>query len=196
MTFDSLAENELLKAWTKRVGDKLAVSRLERMASEQSIKKQFDALWFINSAKVLKETCMLSQGAKTAPISKMEMVTLKLVQKLDAANGSFTQNDILGAMQSTKSGNPVGSASSQSQILHNMMSRGFFELVNEGFHSTYKLHECAKRFIDRCHPESFDLSLPDKLEKWMSEQDLASAIAYIDTYFRRQLQYQRKFILG
>lgn len=192
MTFSSFSENDLQNAWALRTDNLSAVDRLECLALEQTIKKHFDVLWHINSVKVLKETCLFSQGVKTAPISKMEMLTLKLVQGLDSSNGSFRQEDVLSLMKTSN----VGSCTTQAQILTNMMKRGLFEAIEDGFPSRYRLSECAKRFIGRCHPESFDLELPSKLDKWMQEQDLTSAINYIDTYFKRQLEYQRKLVLG
>ena len=173
------------------------LAKLDSLRLGQELKLGFDYLWNANSALVFGEAMKLC-GVKPVPMSKYSLLALMYAAKA-CGSDSFMEGDLVLALRhwvgtgkyEQNDDASVGSARSVADIVIGLESSGF--LVRQGEERTVKVSQQARDFLALMHPKSLDLDLPFRVERWRKDATLgAEVIKYINTYFGRQLRYQRK----
>ncbi|MCY9861570.1 hypothetical protein OTK49_03435 [Vibrio coralliirubri] len=172
-------------------------AKLDAMRLGQELKLGFDYLWNTNSTLVFGEAMKMC-GLKPVPMSKYSLIALMYAAK--ASDGeAFMGGDLVFALRhwvgtgkyKQNDDATVGSARSVANIVVGLEDAGFLERQVDG--RTVKVSEQARDFLALMHPKSLDLDLPFRVERWRQDSTLkAEVIKYINTYFGRQLRYQRK----
>lgn len=180
------------KVWAERSSRNWETSGYQALASRQSIKRLFEYWWNCNSALVFGELCKKSGLNAARVITKFELLAMLFVATMPE---KFKPDELIKRMDKWKGTGrfqdkaTLGSTSSYSEIFEKMLQRG--HLSRDEKHAC-SLTPAGQRFVSLCHPRTFDIDLPMRLESWMNDGDIGPMRRYINTLFSRQLRYQRK----
>lgn len=172
-------------------------TKLDAMRLGQELKLGFDYLWNANSTLVFGEAMKMC-GIKPVPMSKYSLLALMYAAKA-CEDEAFMEGDLVLALRRWSGTGKyeqnydasVGSARSVADIVVGLEDAGFLERQVDG--RTVKVSQQARDLLELMHPKSLDLDLPFRVERWRQDATLETEVVkYINTYFGRQLRYQRK----
>jgi len=159
---------------------------------QYAIKREFDALWNINSSAVFGELQTKLNIPADKVLSKYQLMTLNVIneqkQSIDVCRLIDLMQRWKGSGKYSSDNNVmIGSVVSQHMIIDSLIKRGFIISRQEGL----SLSNSAKVLLSYTHKRTYDPDLPYRLEKWMTDKDRQAMKRYIRTVFGRQLRFQR-----
>lgn len=162
------------------------------------MKRYFDWNWNTNGLAILGETQRLAGVPQDAP--PLSKLALQLLYGL--RHKRMSEYDLYTMMTNWKGTGryaslpgsrkvALGSASSRTSIMSNLVAAGLLHQSKEGGSSWLALSDTANRLLGLLHPDCEDADLPFRVNAWCEQGEAAKPAVdrYIKTFFGKQKRF-------